>query len=109
MITITDAAAAELKRTIAEEEGTDQIYVRLSVKGGGCSGFQHSLILDNVVSEKADTVYDINGLKVLIDKRSALYLEGATVDYVNDLNRRGFKVTNPRSKGTCGCGSSFQM
>lgn len=109
MITITDAAATELKQAIAQEKSEEQIYVRVSVKGGGCSGFQHALTLDAGVNEKADTVYEINGVKVLIDKRSALYLEGAIVDWVNDLNRRGFKITNPKSKGTCGCGSSFSM
>jgi len=108
MITMTDRAVAELKRAIAEEKVSD-IYVRVGVKGGGCSGFQYTLTLDEGYDEGKDTVYDEQGLKVVIDKRSAMYIEGTKLDYIEDLNKRGFKFDNPQSKGTCGCGSSFSM
>ena len=114
MITITEAAAKELKNAIgehkAENPDSGEVYVRLAVTGGGCSGFKNTLTLEevDVVSSK-DNVIELDGLKIVIDKRSSLYVEGSTVDFVNELNQRGFKITNPQSKGTCGCGSSFSM
>jgi iron-sulfur cluster assembly protein len=81
----------------------------MRVVGGGCSGFQHKLDLDPQVNEKLDEIFTIHGVDVVVDKRSLLYLEGVTVDYHNDLNKRGFSVTNPSAKSTCGCGSSFSM
>ncbi len=112
-ITVTEKAAAEVKRIIQEQQGNgsmpEKIYLRLRVVGGGCSGFQHKLDLDPQVSEKLDEVYDYHGVPVVIDKRSLMYLDGVTVDFHDDLNRRGFSVTNPSAKSTCGCGSSFSM
>jgi len=113
-INVTEKAASEVKRIIAEQREQDQnlpekVYLRLRVVGGGCSGFQHKLDLDPQVSEKLDEVYDFHGIPVVVDKRSIMYLEGATVDFHDDLNRRGFSITNPQAKSTCGCGSSFSM
>ena len=111
-ITVTEKAAGEVRRIIAEQNGAggqEKIYLRMRVVGGGCSGFQHKLDLDTQVSEKLDEVYDVHGVPVVVDRRSLMYLAGATVDYHDDLNRRGFSVTNPQAKGSCGCGSSFSM
>jgi iron-sulfur cluster assembly protein len=111
-ITITEKAAEEVKRIIAEQQqaGTsEQMYLRLRVVGGGCSGFQHKLDLDTQVNPKLDDVFHTHGVDVVVDKRSLLYLTGVTVDFHNDLNRRGFSVSNPQAKSTCGCGSSFSM
>jgi len=86
-----------------------KVYLRLRVVGGGCSGFQHKLDLDPAMNPKVDEGYEVFGVPVAIDKRSAMYLQGVTVDYHDDLNRRGFSITNPSAKTTCGCGSSFSM
>lgn len=113
-ITITAKAADEVRRIIAEQtagEGgvADKLYLRLRVVGGGCSGFQHKLDLDPTVNDKLDETYEVTGVPVVVDKRSLLYLSGVTVDFHDDLNKRGFSVTNPTAKSTCGCGSSFSM
>jgi iron-sulfur cluster assembly protein len=86
-----------------------KVYLRLRVVGGGCSGFQHKLDLDPAMNAKVDEGYEAFGIPVAIDKRSAMYLQGVVVDYHDDLNRRGFSITNPSAKTTCGCGSSFSM
>jgi iron-sulfur cluster insertion protein len=112
-LTLTEKAAAEVKRIITEQQATpgspDKLYLRMRVVGGGCSGFQHKLDLDPTVSEKLDEVFDFHGIPVVVDKRSLMYLENATVDFHDDLNKRGFSITNPSAKSTCGCGSSFSM
>lgn len=111
-ITLTEKAATEVKRILAEQQaaGTaEKLYLRLRVVGGGCSGFQHKLDLDPMVNPKIDEVMEQHGVPMVIDKRSLLYLEGVTVDFHDDLNKRGFSITNPQAKGTCGCGSSFSM
>ena len=113
-VIITDRAAFEVKRHVQDvandpEMAGQTLYLRLRVQGGGCSGFQNKLDLDPTYNEKLDHLFEINGVQVVIDKRSMLYLTGATVDFHDDLNKRGFSVTNPQAKGTCGCGSSFAM
>ncbi len=110
-IIVTEKAAAEVKRIIAEQGGAvpEKVYLRPRVVGGGCSGFQHKLDLDPQINEKLDEVFDFHGVPVVVDKRSLMYLEGATVDFHDDLNRRGFSITNPNAKSTCGCGSSYTM
>jgi iron-sulfur cluster assembly accessory protein len=86
-----------------------EIHLRMRVVGGGCSGFQHKLDLDPVVNEKLDEVFQCHGVPVVVDKRSLMYLGDATVDFHDEINRRGFSITNPSAKSTCGCGSSFSM
>ena len=111
-IIITPKAADEVRRIIADQHAqgtTEKLFLRLRVVGGGCSGFQHKLDLDPQVNTKLDETFDMDGVDVVIDKRSLLYLDGVTVDFHNDLNKRGFSITNPSAKSTCGCGSSFSM
>jgi iron-sulfur cluster assembly accessory protein len=111
-VNLTDKAAAEVRRIMEEQKGAgvaDKLYLRLRVVGGGCSGFQHKLDLDPAVNPKLDEVFEMHGVEVVIDKRSLLYLSGVTVDYHDDLNKRGFSISNPSAKSTCGCGSSFSM
>jgi iron-sulfur cluster assembly protein len=109
-VTVTEKAVAEIKRIIQEQDlGQDKVALRVRVTGGGCSGFQNKLDLDEKWDEKTDELRDIDGIKVAVDKRSALYLDGATIDFHEDLNKRGFIVNNPNAKTTCGCGSSFSM
>lgn len=107
-ITVTDSAAKEIKRIIEEEKPTDKLYLRIRVVGGGCSGYTNKIELDEQVSEK-DQTFELNGIDVVVDSRSMLYLDGSTVDFVEEINDRGFAVRNPNAKSTCGCQSSFSM
>ena len=112
-ITVTEKAAGEVKRIIDEQKKSpgvpEKIYLRMRVVGGGCSGFQNKLDLDPEFNPKLDEVFEFHGVPVVVDKRSLLYLSDVTVDFHDDLNRRGFSVSNPNAKGTCGCGSSYSM
>ena len=95
MVTVTESAAGKIK-TMIEDQGDTDLGLRMMVAGGGCSGFQYKLAFDKETGEN-DQVIEQNGVKVLIDTKSAIYL-GA-----------GFKVNNPNAKSTCGCGESFQV
>jgi iron-sulfur cluster assembly protein len=112
-ITLTEKAADEVKRIIGEQrqgEGVpERIYLRMRVVGGGCSGFQHKLDLDPMFNPKLDEQFEMHGVPVVVDKRSLMYLTDVTVDFHDDLNKRGFSINNPSAKSTCGCGSSFSM
>ncbi len=118
-LVVTEKAAAEVKRIIAEQQTNvdeqgrplmpEKVYLRVRVVGGGCSGFQNKLDLDPQINEKLDEVFEFHGVPVVVDKRSLMYLSGAVVDFHDDLNRRGFSITNPNAKSTCGCGSSYSM
>ena len=111
-IILTEKAANEVKKIIADQVAageTRTLHLRMRVVGGGCSGFQHKLDLDPEVNSKLDAQFEMLGVPVVIDKRSLLYLDGVTVDFHDDLNKRGFSISNPQAKGTCGCGSSFSM
>jgi iron-sulfur cluster assembly protein len=114
-LTVTEKAASEVKRHIADMQAGGQVepgstlYLRVRVQGGGCSGFQNKLDLDPKYDEKTDHKFDFHGIEVVVDKRSMLYLEGAVVDFHDDLNKRGFTISNPQAKSTCGCGSSYSM
>jgi iron-sulfur cluster insertion protein len=112
-VTITEKAAGEVKRIITEQSHTEgapeKIFLRLRVVGGGCSGFQNKLDLDPVVNPKLDETFEQHGVPIVVDKRSLMYLTDVTVDFHDELNRRGFSINNPSAKSTCGCGSSFSM
>jgi iron-sulfur cluster assembly protein len=112
-LVVTEKAAGEVKRIIAEQraagEMPEKVYLRVRVVGGGCSGFQNKLDLDQQINERLDELFEFHGVPVVVDKRSLMYLGGATVDFHDDLNRRGFSITNPNAKSTCGCGSSYSM
>jgi iron-sulfur cluster assembly protein len=117
-ITVTEKAASKVKQIIAEQQtaggeanggAPEKLYLRVRVVGGGCSGFQNKLDLDPQANEKLDEIFDFYGVPVVVDKRSLMYLEGAVVDYHDELHRQGFSITNPSAKSTCGCGSSYSM
>src|SRR6202521_5498603 len=111
-ITVTEKAAGEVKRIISEQQNggaPERIYLRMRVVGGGCSGFQHKLDLDPTINDKLDETFEMFGVPLVVDKRSLMYLGDVTVDFHDDLNRRGFSISNPSAKSTCGCGSSFSM
>jgi iron-sulfur cluster assembly protein len=86
-----------------------KVHLRMRVVGGGCSGFQHKLDLDPDVNPKLDDVFEFHGIPVVVDRRSLMYLDGAQVDFHDELNRPGFSISNPNAKSHCGCGSSFSM
>ncbi len=104
MVTLTDAAVDKVKEIMSERG--EQGGLRIAVVGGGCSGFQYQMSLESETNAD-DKIIEQNGLKIIVDARSLLYLEGTNVDYVNGLNGSGFKFDNPNSRGTCGCGESF--
>lgn len=103
-ITISEKAASEVKRIIGEQQAADpaldKIYLRLRIVGGGHSGFQHKLDLDPAVNDKLDVLFEYHGVPTVIDKRSLLYLEDATVDFHDETSRRGFSVTSPTPRST---------
>lgn len=106
LVHITDAAAAKIKDLMPKDAETEHA-LRMRVVGGGCSGFQYQMALEETPKEN-DKVFTSNGIKVFIDMKSALYLAGTEVDYLNGLMESGFKITNPNAKTTCGCGQSFR-
>ncbi len=105
MITLTENANKEITRLLGEEDRTGE-YLRIGVQGGGCSGLMYSMKFDGETGE-FDQVFDVDGIKVVVDMKSALYLKGTTLDYVSDLTGGGFKFINPNASRSCGCGSSF--
>jgi len=101
----TDSAATKVKQLI-EEEGNDDLKLRVFVTGGGCSGFQYGFTFDEVTNED-DTVMQKNGVSLLIDPMSYQYLSGSEIDYTEGLEGAQFVIKNPNATSTCGCGSSF--
>ena len=106
MITLTVAATQEVKR-LMEKEQKPNLGLRLGVKGGGCSGLSYVLALEEAVLKPFDSVFEQEGIKVLVDAKSQLYLDGTTVDYKSGLVGGGFEFLNPNAKKSCGCGTSF--
>ncbi len=105
MITLTESAASALKNFFASMD-PQPLGVRVGVQGGGCSGFTYQLAHAFTVG-KGDRELESHGVKIVIDKKSLLYLMGTQIDYVNELGQSGFKFLNPTAKRTCGCGESF--
>lgn len=107
-VALTERAAQEVKKIMDEQKFEPTTVLRVGVAGGGCSGFQYSLGFDQKFDEKADSKYDCHGVTLVVDKKSALYLDGTTVDFYEGLEKRGFTFENPNATKSCGCGSSFQ-
>ena len=105
MIDITEAAADKVKGILAQEANPAQSGLRIYVQGGGCSGFSYGMVLDEI--SDGDEVFEQSGIKVIIDPMSLRYLDGAQVDYKDDLMGGGFAIQNPNASSTCGCGHSF--
>lgn len=106
-VTLTEKAVLAVKE-IMEENSMDigESFLRVGVLGGGCSGFKYSMDITNSIDEE-DEVWDHDGVKVVCDPKSLLYLDGTVVDFKDELMARGFAFTNPNSTSNCGCGSSF--
>ena len=104
-VTMTDAAVKEVKRLL-DLQGITEGGLRLGVKGGGCSGLSYTVNFDDKIGE-FDTVTKIEGVNVIVDAKSAIYLQGMTLDYQKDMVSGAFKFINPNASKTCGCGESF--
>ena len=104
-VTITDGAALKV-RNLLEQEGRDDLRLRVAVQPGGCSGLIYQLFFDERLSED-DLVVDFNGFEVVVDKMSSPYIDGATVDFEDTIQKQGFTIDNPNAQGSCACGDSF--
>ena len=106
-VVVTDAAASKIQALLAEEQ-KNEAGLRVFVQGGGCSGFQYGLMIEEGAGDAAaDRIFESNGIKLFVDPISVRYLSGAEVDFVDNLMGGGFTIRNPNAKSTCGCGQSF--
>jgi iron-sulfur cluster assembly protein len=106
-VQLTDQAAGKIKELIGSNGNAEEQALRVAVRGGGCSGFQYALALDQPKAE--DHVFEHQGVSVIVDKVSMQFVFGSEVDYVDGLQGAGFVVNNPNVVAACGCGSSFQV
>ena len=106
LITVTETAAERIRELLEKDGKLATHGLRMKVIGGGCSGLRYELAFDDQVSD-ADTEVDASGVRVIVDDKSALYLVGTTLDFVDTLQESGFKMANPNAATTCGCGESF--
>ena len=106
MVILTPAASSAVKELLAKRN-LDNYALRVYVQGGGCSGFQYGMALEGKIRDQ-DFIFDQNGVKVVVDEISIEYLNGATIDYVEDVMATGFKIENPNAISSCGCGNSFR-
>lgn len=104
-ITVSEGAISQIKRLVAKD-GRPDVFLRVGVKGGGCSGFEYVMRLD-VKHTAIDLESEFEGVKVVCDAKSAVYLQGSTLEYTGNLIGGGFKVENPNAARSCGCGTSF--
>lgn len=109
MIKVSDTAKTKISQLMAEEGfNVTNDFVRVGVKSGGCSGLSYELKFDNS-SREEDKIFEDNAVKIIIDKKSFLYLVGTTLEYSGGLNGKGFVFNNPNANRTCGCGESFSL
>ena len=108
MISITDKAKEKIIELRVKDGRATEHNIRVSVKGGGCSGLMYDLEFDDAIQEK-DQVFEDQGIKIMVDKKSLLYLAGTVLDFTDGLNGKGFQFVNPNASRTCGCGESFSV
>jgi iron-sulfur cluster assembly protein len=109
IVKLTPAAVTKAKQLIEQQGSPADLYLRMGVKGGGCSGYSYELMFDRDVDPKFDRLLEVEGVKVVVDRKSLLFLAGATLDYTGDLLGQGFEFVNPNASKNCGCGTSFQV
>jgi iron-sulfur cluster assembly protein len=107
-LTLTERAAVKVRALMAQEPAGEAEVLRVAIRGGGCGGFEYALGFDRGAAEGDDEA-EFHGVRVVVDPASAVYLKGATVDFVESLQESGFKIDNPNASGSCGCGHSFQV
>ena len=108
MITLTEKAVTAVKE-IAADQGLDHLFIRLRVLGGGCAGMTHDMYFDDVhIKADTDELFEQDGISILIDQVSYMYMENITIDYIEGVISSGFQFKSPDIKSTCGCGSSVQ-
>ncbi len=105
-VILTDSAAAKVKELMSKEENAEEIALRIAVQPGGCSGMRYALFFDDRQLE-GDKSVDVSGVPVRVDKKSAPYLRGTKIDWVDSLQGAGFAIDNPNAQNTCACGDSF--
>ena len=108
MINISDSAVKQIRVLKDRDRLTDQDYLRVSVKEGGCSGFSYKLDFDKAKKDN-DKIFELHGVQLIVDSKSLLYLMGMTLDFDGGLNGKGFTFSNPNATKTCGCGFSFNV
>lgn len=108
MITVSNAAKEHAINLIKDENKPSDTFIRVGVDGGGCSGLMYNLVFDNILKE-GDQLFEDNGVKVVVDRKSFLYLVGTELDYSGGLNGKGFIFKNPNASRSCGCGESFSV
>lgn len=108
MIQITDKAKEQILQIRNTDGYSNDHNIRVAVKGGGCSGLMYDLAFDSTINDK-DQIFEDKGIKILVDKKSLLYLLGTTLDFSDGLNGKGFQFVNPNASRTCGCGESFAV
>ena len=108
MITVSENAKAHALNLIKEENHPSDSFIRVGVEGGGCSGLSYKLEFDNQLKE-GDQVFEDKGVKIVVDRKSFLYLVGTELEYTGGLNGKGFVFNNPNANRTCGCGESFSV
>lgn len=110
MITVRESAQAKIKEILeANTPPNGEMYLRVYITGGGCSGFQYNFTLDEVKNLDDDIVFDFPGFQVLVDSMSIQYLDNAEIDYREDVYGASFSINNPQAASTCGCGNSFSV
>jgi len=107
LISLTPAAIKRVHELLKTVDNPDSLHLRLGVKGGGCAGFSYVLELDRDVDPKFDRFFEFEGVKVVVDRKSLLFLAGTTLDYTGELLGSGFEFKNPNAQKSCGCGTSF--
>lgn len=108
MIKVSETAKEEVARLMGENKVATDSFIRVGVKGGGCSGLTYEMDFDTQLKED-DKVFEDQGVKIVVDKKSFLYLVGTTLDFSGGLNGKGFSFVNPNASRTCGCGESFSI
>jgi len=104
-VTLTDAAAGKAK-ALLDQEGRDDLKLRIAVQPGGCAGLRYQLFFDERDLD-GDQLHDFNGLALVVDRMSAPYLQGAVIDFADTIEKQGFTIDNPNASGSCACGDSF--
>lgn len=109
MLSLTETAAKKMTKIIEEEGIPGKTYIRVNIKGGGCSGFSYDLFLDDTDIGEQDEVFESHGIKLVSNTMCLTYIEGTEIDYLEGMYAAGFKFLNPLAKSTCGCASSFSV